>query len=252
MIEINLLPGSGKKGKKGGGGGGGGADIGAALKSFVAKVTDPWALGAVGSGVLAALVIGGLYTQQMARQASLEAKERQAIQDSAKYAIVVTRMQKAQAQRDSVLRQLNIIKVIDNNRFVWPHVMDEVSRALPPYTWLTSLTQTNGTDIPTQANSQQARDEEAERKKPGANPDSAAAARPIELQIIGNTVDIQALTRFMKSLEASPFVEGVTLVKTSVVVTEGRDVTEFQLTGRYEPPKDSTSIKRVPIALSVR
>ena len=32
-----------------------------------------------------------------------------------------------------------IIKQIDNDRFVWPHIMDEISRSMPPYTWLTSL-----------------------------------------------------------------------------------------------------------------
>ena len=50
MIEINLLPGSGKKSKRGGGGGG--ADLGAAFKSFAAKVTDPFLLAAVASAVL--------------------------------------------------------------------------------------------------------------------------------------------------------------------------------------------------------
>jgi len=89
--------------------------------------------------VLAAAAIGALYTQQLTRQKSLEDKERRAVKDSIQYAVVVKSIRKAQAQRDSVVRQLNIIKVIDNNRFVWPHVMDEVSRALPPYTWLTSM-----------------------------------------------------------------------------------------------------------------
>ena len=29
---------------------------------------------------------------------------------------------------------------IDSDRYVWPHLLDEVSRNLPSYTWLTSLT----------------------------------------------------------------------------------------------------------------
>ena len=163
------------------------------------------------------------------------------------YAVVVNSIRKAQAQRDSVVRQLNIIKVIDNNRFVWPHVMDELSRALPPYTWLTSVQQTNTTVAPTSNSAP------APTKKGGKaeNADSAAAAQPVQLQIIGNTVDIQALTRFMKSLEASPFIEDVTLVKTTVVPVEGKEVTEFQLTGTYQQP-DSALIKRVPISLSAR
>jgi len=242
MIEINLLPGSGKKGKAKGGGGS--ADMGAAFRGFASKVTDPFLLGAVASGVLAAAAIGALYTQQLTRQKSLEDKERRAVKDSIQYAVVVKSIRKAQAQRDSVVRQLNIIKVIDNNRFVWPHVMDEVSRALPPYTWLTSLQQTNVSAIPEAG-------APAPRHRKGENADSAAAAQPVQLQIVGNTVDIQALTRFMKALEASPFLENVTLVKTTVIPVEGKEVTEFQLTGTYQQP-DSALVKRVPLSLSVR
>lgn len=242
MIEINLLPGSGKKGKAKGGGGG--TDMGAAFRGFASKVTDPFLLGAVASGVLAAAAIGALYTQQLTRQKSLEDKERRAVKDSIQYAVVVKSIRKAQAQRDSVVRQLNIIKVIDNNRFVWPHVMDEVSRALPPYTWLTSLQQTNVSAVPEAGAA-------PPRHKKGENADSAAAAQPVQLQIVGNTVDIQALTRFMKALEASPFLENVTLVKTTVIPVEGKEVTEFQLTGTYQQP-DSALVKRVPISLSVR
>jgi Tfp pilus assembly protein PilN len=242
MIEINLLPGTGKKGKSKGGGSS--ADMGAAFRGFASKVTDPFLLGAVASGVLAAAAIGALYTQQLTRQKSLEEKERRAVKDSIQYAVVVKSIRRAQAQRDSVVRQLNIIKVIDNNRFVWPHVMDEVSRALPPYTWLTSMQQTNTSSAPDASGP-------PKPHRKGENADSAAAAQPVQLQIIGNTVDIQALTRFMKALEASPFLEGVTLVKTTVIPVDGKEVTEFQLTGTYQQP-DSALVKRVPIALSVR
>ena len=242
MIEINLLPGTGKKGKSKGGGAS--FDAGATFRGFAAKVTDPFLLGAVASGVLAAAAIGALYTQQLTRQKSLDEKERRAVKDSLQYSVVVKSIRRAQAQRDSVVRQLNIIKVIDNNRFVWPHVMDEVSRALPPYTWLTSVQQTNMSSAP------DATSPGAPRKK-GENADSAAAAQPVQLQIVGNTVDIQALTRFMKALELSPFLEGVTLVKTTVIPVEGKEVTEFQLTSSYQQP-DSALVKRVPVTLSVR
>ena len=242
MIEINLLPGTGKKSKRGGGGAG--FDIGGAFKGFMSKVTDPFLLAAVGSAVLAAVAIGGLYTHQLARQHSLEGKERRAVQDSTNYAIVVKSIHKAQAQRDSVLRQMNIIKVIDNNRFVWPHVMDEVSRAMPPYTWLTSIMQTNPEGAPSAGGP-------ADKPKKGESADSAAAARPVQLQIIGNTVDIQALTRFMKTLEGSPFIKDVQLVKTATILVDGKEVTEFMLTGTYEQP-DPTLVRRVPISLSVR
>ena len=65
------------------------------------------------------------------------------MQDSTRYAAVLREKKKAETQRDSVMRQLNIIKTIDNDRFVWPHIMDEISRALPQYTWLVSVKQTS-------------------------------------------------------------------------------------------------------------
>ena len=44
--------------------------------------------------------------------------------------------------------QIEIIQAIDNNRYVWPHVLDEVSRSLPSYTWLTSMQQTSAAPVP--------------------------------------------------------------------------------------------------------
>src|ERR687889_235706 len=95
MIEINLLPGSGKKSKKSGGG--------------------------------ANLNLGASFAHQ------------KAVQDSTRYASVLREREKAEAKRDTVLRSLNMIRAIDDDRYIWPHVMDEVSSALPPYTWVVSL-----------------------------------------------------------------------------------------------------------------
>ena len=55
----------------------------------------------------------------------------------------------------------------------------------------------------------------------------------MNFRIIGNTVDIQALTRFMRLLEASPFVENVTLVKSSLILIENKEVTEFTLDVKF-------------------
>jgi hypothetical protein len=69
--------------------------------------------------------------------------------------------------------------------------------------------------------------------------------------MVGNTVDIQALTRFMKDLEASPFVQNVQLAKTSIVIAEGKEITEFQLDAEYQTPEPG-AIRTVPVSLSVR
>jgi len=83
--------------------------------------------------------------------------------------------------------------------------------------------------------------------------DSAAPARPeaARFRITGNTVDIQALTRFMKLLEASPFIQNVQLARSDMAMVDGKEVTEFQLDAQYERP-DAAAITTAPVSLSVR
>jgi len=92
-------------------------------------------------------------------------------------------------------------------------------------------------------------------KKPGANQpapaDTTPAQPPVQFRIVGNTVDLQALTRFMTQLEASPFIQDVQLVKSSLVLVDGKEVTEFQLDAAYQHP-DSSMVRTVPVSLSMR
>jgi len=161
---------------------------------------------------------------------------------------VLRERNRALAQRDSVQRQLDIIKTIDNDRFVWAHVMDEVSRALPPYTWLKSITQTASVAPPSAAPAP------APAKGQNGKPVPPPPPPPqpeLKFQLAGNTVDIQALTRFMKLLESSPFVKNVTIAKAELVTLEGKEVQEFLLEAEYERP-DASVIATVPVTLSSR
>jgi Tfp pilus assembly protein PilN len=252
MIEVNLNPGSGKKkAKKGGGGGGGSVNLGASLANLKARVRDPWMLGALGSAVVAALLVGGLYTTQEARAARLDEELQKAVQDSTRYASVLKEREKAEAKRDTVLRSLNMIRAIDDDRFIWPHVMDEVSSALPPYTWLVSLgysgvgqaTAPVRTVTPPESASPSGR-----RRRPT---NTQIVLDTVRIRLVGNTVDIQALTRFMKQLEVSPFLEGVTLQSSARAMDNAKEVTQFQLDMLYTRP-GQTDVRRVPLAVSVR
>jgi hypothetical protein len=124
--------------------------------------------------------------------------------------------------------------------------MDEVSRALPPYTWVTSMVQTN---VTTTAQSPTPPSTKGGKAGPPAV-DSSSVPR-VQFRLIGNTVDIQALTRFMKVLESSPFIENVQLERSSIILVDGKEVTEFALSAAYQTP-DPSSIKTVPVTLSVR
>jgi len=240
MIEINLLPGADKKNKRRGAG----FSFKGIGASVSARVRDPYLLSAVASVLVAAIGIGGLHLTQTSKLSALEVRETEALRDSSRFAVVLKERRKAEAKRDSVVRQLEIIKSIDNDRFVWPHILDEVSRALPPYTWLKSVTQTAGSAAPVPV--APAGKDDKEKKQ-----DPQPSTEPLRFRVVGNTVDIQALTRFMKILETSPFVQNVQLARSELVMVDGKEVTEFQLDAEYERPEKGV-ITTAPVSLSVR
>ena len=248
MIQINLLPGSRKKTRSRGG-----SDVMASLAALAAQVKDPFLIAAVASVALAGGGVGTLFLAQTREAALLADRERTAVQDSTLYAAVLGEKAKAQAQVDSVMKQLAVIREIDNNRYVWPHVMDEVSRAMPPYTWLNSIEQMSAPPAAASAPAKSAAADSAAAGKPVRKPlvEDDVEALAIKFLVTGTTVDIQALTRFMRVLEASPFVQNVNLAKSSLVVADGREVTEFRLEAEYQSP-DAAAIQTVPVSLSVR
>jgi len=244
MIEINLLPGSGKKPRNRGSAG---INFSGMASGIASKVKDPLLVSAVASVIVAAVVIGGMFWHQRAQDTQVNEALQKAEQDSINYSGVIREQRKAQSQRDSVVAQVNLIKSFDDKRFVWPHIMDEVSRALPPYTWVTSIVQTNAVSTV----SSQPTPPPAKGAKVGPPPVDSSSVPRVQFKLVGNTVDIQALTRFMKVLEASPFIENVQLERSSIILVDGKEVTEFALSAAYQTP-DPSSIKTVPVSLSVR
>jgi Tfp pilus assembly protein PilN len=217
MIEINLLPGA--KRKRGGKG------FGLALPDFsalVAQVKDPWLAAAIVSWVLVVAGAALLYVPRVRQVRALEPQLEKARRDSVRLAGVLARKHQLQERHDSLLYEIQVIRDIDRDRYVWPHVLDAVTKALPPLVWLDDL---------------------AARAGEG---DSTAAAFSIQ----GKTADPQAMTRFMRNLEESPFIEGVTIVSSALVTEQGHDVTSFSLTARYQvPPVALLSME--PLASSV-
>lgn len=205
-------------------------------------------LGAAAAVVLVTMGIGGGWWWQGRSAAELDTRLQAELADSARFSAVIGEQRTVIAKRDSVLGQLAVIKDIDETRFVWAHVLDEVSRHLPPYTWLSAVQQTQwNTPLPQRDTT----------KKGGAAPDSAKAKKApadmplMSFQVVGNTADIQALTRFMRDLEGSPFVQNVTLNKSAVIVVDNREVTEFTIDAQYQKP-DPSAITTAPVTLSVR
>ena len=264
MIEINLLPGDGKKKRR--------ATSTATkfefnlkppawLASLTQGITDKYMLGAIGTAIASGLLIALMFISQTARATMLEARETQAVKDSAQYGTLLNAKAKAEATRDSLYQQIAIIKSIDDSRYLWSHLMFEISNALPQYTWLTEVTQTSlpksvavadtvkkaasadSTGTPRQ------RALERDRAKRARSDSLLAAAKDIQFRVVGHTVDIQALTRFMKSLEASPFIQNVQLTRSDLVQAEGKEVTEFTLAAQTQAPPPF-AIKTVPLIVS--
>lgn len=230
MIEINLLPGARKKKS---GSTGASINVGALLEDLRGRFKDPWLLVAVGGLLVGGAVTGFMWYSQNSRTAALAERERIAVQDSTRYAAVLAQRSAAEAQRDSLLRQIAVISAIDGDRFVWSHVLDEVARALPTYTWLRNVQQSNA--LAPQA------------------PEAVAvdSTTTINIRIVAYTVDLQAVTIFMKNLEASPFLGSVSISSSEATQVNGKDVYQFQLDLQYQKP-DSSAIRTVPLSIAVR
>src|ERR1700693_3795633 len=147
MIEINLLPGDGKKKRR--------AKTSSPTKfefnlkpppwlaGLTEKITDKYMLGAIGAAGLSGLLIAFMFIHQTASARSLEQRETKAVNDSAQFSAVLNAKARAEATRDSLYQQIAIIKSIDDSRYLWSHLMYEISNALPQYTWLTEIPQTS-------------------------------------------------------------------------------------------------------------
>jgi Tfp pilus assembly protein PilN len=251
MIEINLLPGARRKSKRGGAPS---FDVGASVAAMREKIREPWLIGSIALTVVVVAAVAGMYLQQSSRESALNDELDRAVQDSTRYASVLREHDRAEARRDTVLRSLNLIRAIDDDRFIWSHVMDEVSRALPPYTWLVSLG-FSGTGQAQQPISTLAAPAPADTT-PGARKKKRSINTNIphdtvRIRLVGNTVDIQALTRFIRQLEASPFLDQIQLAKSERANDNGKEIAQFQLDMLYSRPEPSM-VKRVPLAVSVR
>ena len=264
MIEINLLPGDGKKKRRAK------TTSGARFQfqpsqwfaGIAEKITDKYLLGAIGAGAFAALVIGSMFIRQTAQASALEARETKAVQDSSRFSAVLVATAKAEATRDSLYRQIAVIKSIDDSRYLWSHLLYEISNALPQYTWLTSISQTSpprsaaalDSALPPPAaagdtSKPKVTAADRARAKNARSEAAVAAAKQLTFRILGQTVDIQALTRFMKALEASPFIQNVQLTRSELVLSEGKEVTQFLLEAESQTPPPFV-IKTVPLITS--
>jgi Tfp pilus assembly protein PilN len=252
MIQVNLLPGPASKARDRE------FNVGAMLSSATAGIRDKFLMGAIVSVGTVVAVVAMLFMSQQSLMASLTEREAKAMQDSARYKVVLAAKEKAEATRDSLYQQVAIIKSIDDSRYLWPHLLEEISNSLPQYTWLTLVTQTSAPPSSAAADTLKGKKpkdaaEAAKKltpaeKKAHAEAVLAEASKATKFRVVGHTVDIQALTLFMKTLEASPFIQNVQLTRSDMVLVDGKEVTEFQLEAESQQPP-AFLVKTVSVAV---
>jgi Tfp pilus assembly protein PilN len=221
MIEINLLPGQKKKP---------GAGFKLRLPNFaglIASITNPWLLAASAAWVLLLVGGGAMFVASRARLAVLNSRLQAVQVEKQRFDAVIAQKRQSEKMRDSLLAEITVIRRIDADRYIWPHILDQLTKALPPYSWLNSIT-----------------------SMPGAS-DTTGAPPPVRFTVTGSTVDIQAYTTFLRQLASSPWFTDVMPASSQTVVEQDRPVTAFTVTARYRIA-DSVYIHTVPLTQALR
>ena len=215
------------------------------VRGLGSKIKDPLLLVAVASwvGVLGWLgfVVLGTTRDLNALEPQLEATRA----EHRRFKAFLTEKRHQETIRDSLVAQIGVIRHVDGDRYVWSHVLDEVTKALPAYTWLITV----GTAAVTPAATPAATPASAKAADSAANAPPAPSV--IQFEVNGRTVDIQAYTRFLRQLEASPWITDVMPVSAQTVVEKERPLTAFTIRATYKLA-DSAYVRTVPLSQSVR
>jgi Tfp pilus assembly protein PilN len=208
VIEINLLPGSAKGTRKRGKPKLGNSPLSVTPKmpTFNRALLLTVVSWGAGIALLAWMVVGGRMQKQQL-QSEIEA----ALLDSARLAEIIKTTDQLNMRMRMVSGKLNVVQDVDASRFIWPHIMDELARALPEHTWFVRL----------------------------SNLQTDSGVKYPKFSLEGRTGNNFALTKYLQQLEASPFIRQVRLKQSQLVRENDKLIYAFQLDADYEtPPPD--------------
>ncbi len=226
MISINLRPGA-KRATTGSPL----AGMGERLKGMGAAVKDP---ARATAAVLAAVVLVGAiwgFLGSSIQSSRLRPELDAAQQEYMQFRTLLGQIRREERIRDSVVTELITLRQVDQDRLVWPHILEDVTRALPPATWLVAITQATGG-----GGGETLVDSLGNLVRP-----------PLVVELTGRTMDIQGFTRFMRQLEDSPWLENVTAVSATTLIESNRRVTAFLVRANFVEA-DPVYVRRVPVA----
>jgi Tfp pilus assembly protein PilN len=210
LIEVNLIPGGKRRGS-------GRPKLSLKIPSI--GLGDRWVLGSSAVILLGVVLAAYLYWNTNRTLTDLDVEITTLQADSARYEEEISALRLLEEREDSILQRAMIIQEIDEDRYVWPHILDEMARALPDYTWLTEIMQ-------------------------------VSLGEELQFRVQGRAGNNFAVTQFMENLEASLFISNVQLISAERVPESAggfdRAVTSFSLEAFFDRPPDDL-LETVPL-----
>lgn len=217
MIEVDLRPGREKE--RSGGGGLGDLELEMPDWASLDRLrTDPWTAAVLIAGLVLAGGIAWTWVSQQNRADELDRRLESAIQDSARLAELRSLSDSLISRRKSIRSRVRLVKELDQNRYVWPHLLVEVSRALPDVAWVVSMQRTS--------------------PLPG-----------LDLTIRGVAANPLAITSFVRNLRDQPHVGSATIQGSSRQQVQGVTAQSFTLRISYRRPPEA-QVRTRPLVAS--
>lgn len=166
---------------------------------------DPLAIASVAIALVAIGGLAALWLLQRGEARELERRLTTAVADSARLSDL-RMLSDSLLERERLIRErVELVSALDGGRFVWPHLLDEISRALPEFTWLTAV------------------------KRESPLPD-------LTVQIQGLAASPLAITSFVRNLTESPYVSEVRIQGSQQQPVGDLLTQSFTLVIRYGDP----------------
>jgi len=224
MIHINLKPGTKRQAPKG--------DPMAAFRERLTglrdKIKEPGLVLAGGTWLVVLLALGFLFLRTSSRLSSLEPQMQTAQDEYKRFRSFVSEKKREGRARDSILAQIGTIAAVDQDRYTWAHILDEIAAAMPDATWLTGVSPITVAGTPVMET-------------------DSTSAPAVTVLIAGQTNDLQNYTAFLRRLGESHWLTNVVPVKTETIIDKNnRAITAFTVQATYARA-DSSRVQTVPI-----
>jgi Tfp pilus assembly protein PilN len=145
--------------------------------------------------LLLVIVLGGIHINQTNTIQGLQSSIRKAEVERAQLQDKINLIQDLKQREDRLKVKFGVISDLDRNRFFSAQLLEEISKSLPDYCWVTTLTET-----------------------PGA------------IAMEGSAFTNMTVAEFMDRLSSSPMFQNVELASTERQATEGKQTIKFVLT----------------------